>query len=134
MKHRSLLQRITTAGLLLCTSASLWRIGLTPARADEADDYDRRGRFPADVEYCDRDEADCRFNPREDRDWRESRDRWYRRHPRRSRWLRRQELPAGTYIPTRVSRRGRVVLRRQQRYPMALLVAKSIPNRWGYWA
>jgi hypothetical protein len=125
MKRRNIFQSAMAAGLALSSIAiSTLMLGSSAVLADDYTDSQLREacRYNSNNAFCDQLERNNR-----DRDWRleDSRDsNWRDRYGnRRSYDLR---LSEGTTIPTRVSRQGRIVLRRGEQYSLRLITDKDL--------
>jgi hypothetical protein len=153
MKRQNILGAITALGLISGSMASASLIGTTAVQADDWSSSDDR---PAWSQRCDRNWDNAYCNPKVDDSraqgwidsvqvrnqdpwirnqdrWDNSRGQWQSRDP--DQWQdqdrsRRARLSAGTYIPTYSDRYGRrIVLRRQERYPLTLVVSQDILGR-----
>jgi hypothetical protein len=115
MKRRNIFQSAMAAGLALSSIAiSTLMLGSSAVLADDYTDSQLREacRYNSNNAFCDRLERNNR-----DRDWRD------RYGNRRSYDLR---LSEGTTIPTRVSRQGRIVLRRGEQYSLRLVTDQDL--------
>lgn len=115
MKRRNIFQSAMAAGLALSSIAiSTLMLGSSAVLADDYTDSQLREacRYNSNNAFCDRLEQNNR-----DLDWRD------RYGNRRSYDLR---LSEGTTIPTRVSRQGRIVLRRGEQYSLRLTTDRDL--------
>jgi hypothetical protein len=138
MKRRNIFQSVMAAGLALSSVAmSTPILGSSVALAD---DYNNSPapletcRNNSDPDYCYRIERDRERSLREnrDRDWRveDVRDRdWRDRYGNRRNYDLR--LSEGTFIPTRMSRQGRIVLRRGEQYSLRLVTDRDLRSERG---
>jgi hypothetical protein len=129
MERRRIVGSLVAASMVLAGFVMPLTLNPTIARADDEEwrweDHDQRAR-------CDRFpwSNDCQRD-RNDRDWRDRdnnadgwnrNDRWNRGTDRR--------LSSGTLIPARVERGRRIVLRRDEEYPLRLRVTDDVRSNY----
>jgi hypothetical protein len=135
MKRRRIVGSLAAASMVLVSIVAPLTLNSTIARADnewttDTQDWDHRCDRTPWATACQHDRDDRDWRNRRDRDWRDrdnTSDRW-NRNDRYDRYNRRSDrrLSSGTVIPTRVERGRRIVLRRDEDYPLRLRVTDDV--------
>ena len=145
MKRQNVLKPMMAAALTL--SSIVPALALSPSRA-LADDYDNgsNGRY----DYCNR-YPNARGCTNQNRDWRNQNDQndswnnqnrdWRNQNSRNNSWNNRNQtrydrredlrISSGISIPTRATRKGRIVLRKGERYAYQLIADRDLRSDSG---
>jgi hypothetical protein len=131
MERRRIVGSLAATGMVLVGLVMPLTLNPTIARADDdwrwgdGDWNTRCDRGNVLSDYCQRQQQDQDWRDRDwrnDRDWSNNDDRWNRSSSRR--------LTSGTIIPAQVERSRRIVLRRNEEYPLRLRVTDDVRSSY----
>jgi hypothetical protein len=132
MERRRIVGSLAAAGMVVVGLVMPLTLMPSSARANDDGDWEwntRCDRGNVLSEYCQRQRQDQDWRDRDgrdrdwnDRDWSNNNDRWNRRSDR--------SLRSGTVIQARVERNRRIVLRRNEEYPLRLRVTDDVRSSY----